>query len=98
MAYPDVQVPMMDIPAGLARQEGYILGIKLISRHRNGRFERPFELALSGAGMDIARPLSVEEVAELGAWCSRALAAHDLALYPEEADDHAPHTIREAAE
>lgn len=86
MTCPDVQVTPVTIPAGVARQEGHILGLKLVSRPRNGRLERPFELVLSGAGVEIARPLTIEDVMAIRDWCSRAISAHEQALYPEAAE------------
>ncbi|MDQ0505988.1 hypothetical protein [Xanthobacter agilis] len=86
MNCPDLQVAPMDLASGMARQEGFILGLMLISRHRNGRLERPFELRLSGAGADIARPLTVEDVQAIRDWCDLALAAHGSALYSEAAE------------
>lgn len=86
MTYPDLQVPPMNLPAGVVRQEGHILGLKLASRPRNGRLERPFELVLSGAGVEIARPIAIEDVTAIRDWCSRAISAHERALYPEAAE------------
>ncbi|MFG1417211.1 hypothetical protein V5F38_05280 [Xanthobacter sp. V0B-10] len=86
MTYPDLQVPPMNFPAGVVRQEGHILGLKLVSRPRNGRLERPFELVLYGSRMEIARPVTVEDVMAIRDWCSRAISAHERALYPEAAE------------
>lgn len=85
MNYPDVTTPTLSIDP---TTEGYverIAGLRLASRARSGRHLRPVTLTILTDAGDLHRHLTIEEVQAIRDWCSGALAAHNRALYPEEA-------------